>query len=62
MGVNGIELERFSVGRFGDLRLEKRGRGAMRRWLLGQAHVFMNLPKAIGAARLALDDFYAIPR
>lgn len=25
MGINGIELERFSVGRFGDLRLEKGG-------------------------------------
>lgn len=25
MGVKGIELKRFSVGRFGDLRLEKRG-------------------------------------
>ena len=62
MGVNGIELEQFSVGRFGDLQLEKRGRGAMRRWLLGQAHVFMSLPKASDAARLALGDFYAIPR
>lgn len=61
MGINGIELERFSVGRFGDLRLEKRGHGATRRWWLGQAHVFMSLPKAIGVARLALGDFYAIP-
>ncbi|ASV84514.1 hypothetical protein CES85_3253 (plasmid) [Ochrobactrum quorumnocens] len=62
MGINGIELKRFSVGRFGDLRLEKRGRGAMRRWWLGQAHVFMSLLKASGAARLALGDFYATPR
>jgi hypothetical protein len=62
MGINGIELKRFSVGRFGDLRLEKRGRGAMRRWWLGRAHVFMSLLKASGAARLALGDFYATPR
>lgn len=26
MGINDIELERFSIGRFGDLRLEKRAR------------------------------------
>jgi len=62
MVINGIELERFSVGRFGDLRLEKRGPGAMRRWWPGPVPVFMSLPKVIGAVRSALGAFYAIPR
>jgi hypothetical protein len=31
MSIKGIELKRFSVGKFGDLRLEKRGLGATKR-------------------------------
>lgn len=30
MSIKGIELKRFSVGKFGDLRLEKMGPSAMK--------------------------------
>jgi hypothetical protein len=42
MSIKGIELKRFSVGKFGDFRLEKRGLGATKRWWFGLAPVFMS--------------------
>ena len=38
-----VELERFSVGGFGDLRLQKRGRGVIVHLFLIPAHAFWNL-------------------
>lgn len=60
MGIHGIELDRFSVGGFGDLRLEKRGPGVMRLWWPDRVRVFTSLLKAIGAVRSASGGFYAI--
>ena len=51
MGISDIEVGRFSVGGFGDLRLEKRGPGVMRRWLPIPVRVSWNCQAASGEAR-----------
>ncbi len=51
MGISDIEVRRFSVGGFGDLRLEKRGPGVMRSWLPIRAPVSWNCQAASGEAR-----------
>ena len=51
MGISDSEMRRFSVGAFGDLRLEKRGPGVMRRWLPIRALVSWNCQAASGEAR-----------
>ncbi len=51
MGISDIEVRRFSVGGFGDLRLEKRGRGVMRRWLPIRVPVSWNCHAASDEAR-----------
>ena len=38
-----VEVDRFSVGGFGDLRLQKRGLGVIRRLSCILAHAFWNL-------------------
>ena len=38
-----VDVDRFSVGGFGDLRLQKRGLGAIRRLLGIRARAFWNL-------------------
>jgi hypothetical protein len=43
MSLSCVEVDRFSVGGFGDLRLQKRGRGVIRRLLCILAHAFWNL-------------------
>jgi hypothetical protein len=62
MGISDIQVRRFSVGGFGDLRLEKRGLGVMRRWLPIRAPVSWNCQAASGGARSALVGFCAIRR
>ena len=51
MGINDLDMRRFSVGGFGDLRLEKRGLGVMRRWLPIRAPVSWNCQAASDEAR-----------
>ena len=43
MSLSSVELDRFSVGGFGDLRLQKRGLGVIRRLLCIPAHASWNL-------------------
>ena len=43
MSLSCVEVDRFSVGGFGDLRLQKRGPGAIGRLFRIQAHAFWNL-------------------
>jgi hypothetical protein len=42
MSLSCVDVDRFSVGGFGDLRLQKRGLGVIRRLLLIPAHAFWN--------------------
>ena len=51
MSISDIEVRRFSVGEFGDLRLEKRGLGVMRRWLPIRARASWNCQAASDEAR-----------
>ena len=43
MSLSRVEIDRFSVGGFGDLRLQKRGLGVIRRLLHILAHAFWSL-------------------
>ncbi len=43
MSLSGLEIDRFSVGGFGDLRLQKKGLGVIRRLLRILARAFWNL-------------------
>ena len=43
MSMSCVEVDRYSVGGFGDLRLQKRGLGAIRLLLCIPAHAFWNL-------------------
>ena len=43
MSLSCVDIDRFSVGSFGDLRLQKRGLGVIRRLLCILAHAFWNL-------------------
>lgn len=43
MSLSGLEVNRFLVGGFGDLRLQKRGLGVIRRLLHILARAFWNL-------------------
>ena len=60
MDLNAVDVGRFGIGRFGDLRLQKRGRGAMRHWLLHRGLAFWSLLAGSGAVRLDLGGFYVI--
>jgi len=46
MSLSNIDVDRFSVGGFGDLRLLKRGPGVIVRWLKLPARAFWNLAAA----------------
>ena len=54
MSLSCVDVDRFSVGGFGDLRLQKRGPGAIRRWLRILAHAFWSLAAGSGVARSGL--------
>jgi hypothetical protein len=54
MSLSCVEVDRFAVGGFGDLRLQKRGRGAIKHWLRVPAHAFWNLAEVCGVARSGL--------
>lgn len=43
MSLSVLEVDRFSVGGFGDLRLQKRGLGVIKRLLRILAPAFLNL-------------------
>jgi hypothetical protein len=40
MEPSAVDIERFELGRFGDLRLQKRGPGAIGPWLRRPARAF----------------------
>ncbi len=65
MSLSCVEVDRFSVGGFGDLRLQKRGLGVMRHLLCILAHAFWNLAVAFATwviARLgAWTGYYGKP-
>ena len=54
MSLSCVDVDRFSVGGFGDLRLQKRGPGAIRRCLCIRAPAFWNLAAGCDVARLGL--------
>jgi hypothetical protein len=54
MSLSCVEVDRFSVGGFGDLRLKKRGRGVIKRLWPILAHAFLNLAVGRGVGRLGL--------
>lgn len=62
MELTATDVERYELGRFGDLRLQKRGPGATGPWLHRLARAFWPWLKVKGAGRLVLDGFYAIRR
>lgn len=62
MSLSCVNVDRFSVGGFGDLRLQKRGRGAIRHWLRIPVPAFWNLAAGCGVARSGLAGSYAIRR
>ena len=62
MDLDAVDVGRFEVGRFGDLRLQKRGPGAIRPWWLRRDLAFWLWRMDGGAARSALGDFCAILR
>ena len=62
MDVDAVDVGRFEVGRFGDLRLEKRGPGAIRFWWRHPGLVFWLWQTVGGVARSGSDDFCATLR
>ena len=60
MDLASVDVERFELGRFGDLRLQKRGLGAIRFWRRRPGLAFWNWRAASDAAKLDLGGFYAI--
>ena len=62
MSLSCVNVDRFSVGGFGDLRLQKRGRGAIMHWLRIRAAAFWNLVAGCDVARSGLAGSYAIRR
>lgn len=40
MELAAVDIERFNIGLFGDLRLQKRGLGATELWLLPRVHAY----------------------
>ena len=62
MDLDAVDVGRFEVGRFGDLRLQKRGPGVIRHLWLRRGLAFWLWRTAGGAARSVLGDFCAILR
>lgn len=62
MDLDAVDVGRFEVGRFGDLRLQKRGPGVIRHWWLRRGLAFWLCRMAGGAARSVSGDFCAILR
>jgi len=60
MELKAVDVGRFGIGRFGDLRLQKRGLGAIRHWLFLPGRAFWSLQAGSGAARSVLGGFCAI--
>lgn len=59
MDLASVDVGRFEVGNFGDLRLKKRGPGAIRFWRLRRGRAFWLWQVASGAAKSGLGDFCA---
>ena len=59
MDLSSVDVDRFEVGRFGDLRLEKRGPGAIRLWWLRRVRAFWLWLAGSVVARSDLGGFYA---
>ena len=57
MDISATDVGRFGIGRFGDLRLQKRGPGAIRHSWLRRARAFLNWQAASGAEKPASGGF-----
>lgn len=62
MDLSSIDVGRFEVGNFGDLRLEKRGLGVIRFWRLHRDRAFWLWQVASGAARSGSGGFCVTPQ
>ena len=62
MDLASVDVGRFEVGGFGDLRLQKRGLGAIKFWRLRRDRAFWLWQVVSGVARSGLGGFCATPR
>jgi hypothetical protein len=62
MDLDAVDVGRFEVGGFGDLRLQKRGPGVIRFWLRHLGRAFWLWRVAGGEGRSGSAGFCAIPR
>ena len=60
MDLSAVDVGRFGVGEFGDLRLKKRGPGVIWLWQHRRGRAFWPWQVASGAARLVFGGFCVI--